>query len=436
MVSGDAYIYNIYEPYGMFIMPDNDVVIKANYATLVDSVSAAFDVPVNGQHPDLTVETGSNGYRAEIEAIFDVNAMQSKYTTVYETGKQYQIFVKFYANDGYILAEEPKVTINGQELSREDNYDVYYGWFMWYTALSDEAPRYNVTVSNGLASITNAEENEKITITANDPQEGYEFDKWETSDVTLANDRDRVTTFNMPAKDVSIVAKYKEIVRYDVTFDANGGTGEMTGFSVKAGTKYTLPSNPFIAPEGKIFRCWSVNNDEKEPGTEISIDGDTVIKALWRGDDKVITFNANGGSGNMDSTEVIRGQTYVLPECTFNAPEGKEFAYWSIGEYHYNAGHAVAINEDTEIVANWKDKAGPDPSIIPSETPTPTPTPSGDSGSGLGGGAIAGIVIGAVLGVSVIGFAVYWFAIKKKTFADLGIAIKSIWTNFIHLFKK
>ena len=428
VVSGDAYIFDIYEPYGMFIMPDSDVVLKANYATAIDSVSASFDVPVNGQHPDLTLETGSNGYRAQIETIFDVNASQNIYTLVYETGKDYQIFVKFYENDGYRFTDDLKVIINGQELSREDNYDGVYGWFIWYTALSDETPRYNVTVSNGLASSSKAEENEKITITANEPQEGYEFDKWETSDVTLANDRDRVTTFNMPAKDVSIVAKYKEIVRYDVTFDANGGTGEMTGFTVKAGTKYTLPSNLFIAPEGKIFRCWSVNNAEKEPGTEISIDGDTVIKALWRGDDKVITFNANGGSGNMDSTEVIRGQTYVLPECTFNAPEGKEFAYWSIGEYHYNAGHAVAINEDTEIVANWKDKAGPDPA--------PTPTPSGDPGSGLGGGAIAGIVIGAVLGVSVIGFAVYWFAIKKKTFADLGIAIKSIWTNFIHLFKK
>lgn len=44
---------------------------------------------------------------------------------------------------------------------------------------------------------------------------------------------------------------------------------------------------------------------------------------------------------------------------------------------------------------------------------------------GLSGGAIAGIVIGSVLVAGLGGFAVFWFVIKKKTFAD-----------FLAIFKK
>ena len=52
----------------------------------------------------------------------------------------------------------------------------------------------------------------------------------------------------------------------------------------------------------------------------------------------------------------------------------------------------------------------------------PTPTPSS---SGLNGGAIAGIVIGSILVASIGGFALVWFVIKKKT-----------WADFVALFKK
>ena len=48
---------------------------------------------------------------------------------------------------------------------------------------------------------------------------------------------------------------------------------------------------------------------------------------------------------------------------------------------------------------------------------------------GLSGGAIAGIVIGSVLLAGIGGFAIFWFAVKKKTFADLIAAIKALFTK-------
>ena len=55
---------------------------------------------------------------------------------------------------------------------------------------------------------------------------------------------------------------------------------------------------------------------------------------------------------------------------------------------------------------------------------------------GLSGGQIAGIVIGSVLLAGIGGFAIYWFAISKKTFADLGVAFKKFFEKIKNLFKK
>ena len=64
----------------------------------------------------------------------------------------------------------------------------------------------------------------------------------------------------------------------------------------------------------------------------------------------------------------------------------------------------------------------PDPDPTPDPTPDPEPTPDPDTEEPkkkLSGGAIAGIVIGSVTTAGVGGFALVWFVIKKKSFADL-----------------
>ena len=54
---------------------------------------------------------------------------------------------------------------------------------------------------------------------------------------------------------------------------------------------------------------------------------------------------------------------------------------------------------------------------------------------GLSGGQIAGIVIGSVAVAGIGGFAIFWFAVKKKTFADLGVALKKGFTAIGNFFK-
>lgn len=44
-----------------------------------------------------------------------------------------------------------------------------------------------------------------------------------------------------------------------------------------------------------------------------------------------ISFNPNGGTGEMKSVEVENGKEYSLPKNEFKAPEGKEFKNWLMG---------------------------------------------------------------------------------------------------------
>ena len=55
----------------------------------------------------------------------------------------------------------------------------------------------------------------------------------------------------------------------------------------------------------------------------------------------------------------------------------------------------------------------------PPDNPNNTPENPEEEKDGLSGGAIAGIVIGSVAVAGVGGFAIFWFVIKKKTWAEL-----------------
>ena len=79
--------------------------------------------------------------------------------------------------------------------------------------------------------------------------------------------------------------------------------------------------------------------------------------------------------------------------------------------------YKFTVSEGKTLTAVYEDK--------PSGGGEITPPAKKD---GLSGGAIAGIVIGSVAVAGIGGFAVLWFAVKKKTFADLGVALKKGFT--------
>lgn len=70
-----------------------------------------------------------------------------------------------------------------------------------------------------------------------------------------------------------------------------------------------------------------------------------------------ISFDKGDGNGSMEDVKVEKGKEYTLPECTFTAPEGKEFDAWEIEDTKKQANESIVVNKDIKIKALWKDKS-------------------------------------------------------------------------------
>ena len=342
-----------------FTMPAGNVILKANYDTIIDSVSATFDAPVNGQHIDQTLTTGSPNYTATLTRVWQGAGFKSLTDTIYETGKEYAFYVQFTPASGYVIVpnNQLSVTLNGTALNYDDDYiGSYSAWRIILTAVSEEIPHFAVTVTNGIANASLAKENDVVTITANAPASGFVFDKWTTEDgVTFDSATSVSTTFVMPAKAVTVSATYKAIPQYTVTFGAGEGTGSMASELVNENSTFELPACLFVPPTNKEFKAWSVGGVEKNVGDEITITADTTVTAVWQFIKVTVSFAAGDGTGTMDSVQVDKGSSYTLPVNGFTAPDGKRFKSWSIGGNAVAVGASIIINNATTVTAVWED---------------------------------------------------------------------------------
>ena len=153
------------------------------------------------------------------------------------------------------------------------------------------------------------------------------------------------------------VAQWTEIpTTVTISFYANGGEGEMEAATPDENGHYTLPENEFTAPEGKEFIGWQVGEEDWQVGDEITVEEDVTILALWQYEGVLtVTFDANGGEGEMEAALTDREGNLTLPENEFTAPEGMEFAGWLIGEEVKQAGETIAVTEATTAVAQWQE---------------------------------------------------------------------------------
>ena len=141
----------------------------------------------------------------------------------------------------------------------------------------------------------------------------------------------------------------------NVTYDPNQGSGTMEAKKLNKGSKYKILDNKFEAPENQKFRTWKIGDTEYSAGDEITVKEDTTIQAIWQESGVTVSYNANGGSGSMDSATMKKGSTYKLSANKFTAPENKEFKGWKIGDTEYAEGAEITVNEDTTVEAVWKD---------------------------------------------------------------------------------
>ena len=152
-------------------------------------------------------------------------------------------------------------------------------------------------------------------------------------------------------------------------------------------------------------------------------------------------INADGNDATDFNESYLSSYKYVKIEPTHvhdhgTAWESDANEHWNecaCGDKANKAAHTDSNNDgkcDTceyQMTGGGSNTETPDNPNNPNNTPenpNNTPDDPSDDKDGLGAGAIVGIVIGSVAVVGIGGFAIIWFVIKKKSFADLVAVFK------------
>ena len=125
---------------------------------------------------------------------------------------------------------------------------------------------------------------------------------------------------------------------------------------------------------------------------------------------------------NGESKFYAHGESVTV---TAEDKEGKEFVGWKDESgkiVSTKKEYTFEVKDEMVLTAVYQDKAPGGGTIDGEIAPAPDK-------KGLSGGQIAGIVIGSLAGVGIIGFAIFWFVVKKKTFAELISAIKALFNK-------
>ena len=378
-----------------FTMPENDVVLTA----LFNDIN--YDITVTDGTPSATTAI----YQAEVTVTANAPA----------TGKEFDKWV-----------------VSGITLTNEDLAKSTVTFRMPASDVTMKATYkdvvYRITVTNGTATPETATYQTEVTVKANAPATDMYFDKWEVTglDTTGMDLTKTEIKFQMPAGDVTFKATYLTIKKFSIEMVDGTKDKEVA----KAGETVTITANP--APTGKVFDKWTCEtagvtiefaSATSSTTTFVMPASNIKIQAHFRDIEAApsIEIKVEGGTGAGTYTQ---GESVTV---TAEDKEGKEFKGWKDESgkiVSTEKSYTFTVNGETTLTAVYEDK--------PSGGGEITPPAKKD---GLSGGQIAGIVIGSVAVAGIGGFAIFWFAVKKKTFADLGVALKKGFTAIGNFFK-
>ena len=179
-----------------------------------------------------------------------------------------------------------------------------------------------VTVNEGITDKNEVAGGEIVTITANEPEEGMEFDVWTSGDgVEFEDATSATTTFTMPAKNVTVTANYKP-VNYEIT--VLSGTSD----KAEASKDETVMITADDAPEGMAFDRWTTDdgvdfaNAAAETTTFVMPAKAVTVTAIYKP-----FFTITVGNGMSDRAVAFEGETVKI---TADAPgEGCRFVSWA-----------------------------------------------------------------------------------------------------------
>ena len=186
---------------------------------------------------------------------------------------------------------------------------------------------YNLTVNNGTGSGV-YKERQSVSITANDPAEGYQFSRWSGNYYRIGNRYNEHTSITMPSEDCEVTANYSLIPIPDErpthTLTVINGSGSGT---YREGTVIKCYGNQ--APDTYEFAYWTENDNVISYSNPISVTMGTTDRTIEANYKPIPYFTVTVINGTGSGTYIRNSN----PQITMNpAPDGMKFLQWEVLE--------------------------------------------------------------------------------------------------------
>lgn len=292
-----------------YTISGNEMMV-VKFGTDVDGVTSAqaFYLDLTVATYEVAYEVGEYGVAIESDKVMEEAADRNIILPDCEVKAEYQNSVKFagWVINGVDYAAGDTYEVNGSVLAEAQWEDLYAIEF----AAGDG--------SGEMAAMTGYAIGDEVVLPANAftaPSDDMVFDSWMIGE----NAYNAGATYTVAEADVAggvitATATWKaKPATFTVTYDANGGTGEIAPVTDLAdGATVTLAACTFTAPENKEFDGWLVNGEKKKAGDTITIAGnDVTVIAQWKEKAAGVLGDANG-NGKVQGTDAIAVQKHVL----------------------------------------------------------------------------------------------------------------------------
>ncbi len=271
----------------------------------------------------------------------------------------------------YKKGDMPKFTGNTDK-AMDDRYRyTFTGWSPEVTAATEDTTytaQYKIverkffTVTFHAMNTTGATSTQTIEIGYEVPltpnpysREGYTFAGWglKSGETYPADYKDGDTPKDITEPgNIDLYAKWTPN-KYTILFNPGKGSGEMEPQEMIYGDPAYLNVCTFTPPTGYRFAGWNTQKDsnsiqysDKQNVSNLAVSGTVTLYAVYTANLYTIRYNANGGTGTMDSRDYFYDQELPLRKNTFTRV-GYTFLGWNT-----DPDADKAIYEDEQKVSN------------------------------------------------------------------------------------
>lgn len=297
---------------------------------------------------------------------FQQSIADAEYTPTAPAGKEGYIFAGWYDNE---QGEGEQFAFAGKTMPAQ-NIILYAKWVApVHTVTFYQEDK--VTVVKAVAGIPHGTAMENGDIPAYTPAEGYAFLGWVMEDGSPFNPSMLIT------RDYHIYARVGSLNAYTVTYDANGGTGDVpvdNGRYAEGAAARVLSGAGLTGPADKPqFLGWALSAEaaapDYYPGSQLILGRENVtLYAVWGVKENTVslTYHSNFGTDATYTVEAlaVNGRVEVLSYDTTGLParQGYNFLGWSTsasGSVSFAPGSSLRVNAggSNDLYAVWEPAA-------------------------------------------------------------------------------